>query len=71
MDFIILFKNSLLLKVLQLKEGELATMEKLDNLGFDSVIITKSGERDFKIDIMRTNSFEEFIFNSQIFYKLL
>jgi hypothetical protein len=51
----------LLRKVLQLKEGELATMEKLDNLGFDSVIITKSGERDFKIDIMRTNSYEEFI----------
>ena len=32
----------LLRKVLQLNEGELATMEKLDKLGFDSVIITKS-----------------------------
>jgi hypothetical protein len=51
----------LLRKVLQLKEGELATIEKLDNLGFDSVIITKSSEKDFKIDIMRTNSYEEFI----------
>jgi hypothetical protein len=47
-------------KVLQLKEGELATIEKLDKLRFDSVIITKSGERDFKIDIMKTNSYEEF-----------
>jgi hypothetical protein len=51
----------LLRKVLQLKEGELATIEKLDKLGFDSVIITKSGERDFKIDIMKTNSYEGFI----------
>jgi hypothetical protein len=51
----------LLRKVLQLKEGELATIEKLDKLGFDSVIITKSSERDFKIDIMKTNSYEEFI----------
>lgn len=31
----------LLRKVLQLKEGELATIEKLDKLGFDSVIIIK------------------------------
>jgi hypothetical protein len=55
------FSDWLLRKVLQLKEGELATIEKLDNLGFDSVIITKSSEKDFKIDIMRTNSYEEFI----------
>ena len=52
--------NWLLRKVLQLKEGELATIEKLDKLGFDSVIITKSGERDFKNDIMKTNSYEGF-----------
>jgi hypothetical protein len=51
----------LLRKVLQIKEGELATMEKLDKLGFDSVIITKASEKDFKIDIMKTNSYEEFI----------
>jgi hypothetical protein len=51
----------LLRKVLQIKEGELATIEKLDKLGFDSVIITKSSEKDFKIDIMKTNSYEEFI----------
>ena len=42
----------LLRKVLQLKEGELATMEKLDKLGFDSVIILKDENENFKIDIM-------------------
>jgi hypothetical protein len=50
----------LLRKVLQLKEGELATMDKLDQLGFDSVIITKSDNKNFKIDIMKTNSFNKF-----------
>ena len=50
----------LLRKVLQLKEGELATMEKLDKLGFDSVIITKNEIGDFKIDIMKTNTYSEF-----------
>lgn len=50
----------LLRKVLQLKEGELATIEKLDKLGFDSLIITKENENSFKIDIMKTNSFTEF-----------
>jgi hypothetical protein len=50
----------LLRKVLQLKEGELATMEKLDKLGFDSVIITKDKIGDFKIDIMKTNTYTEF-----------
>lgn len=46
----------LLRKVLQLKEGELAIMGKLDKLGFDSVIITKKSPGNFKIDIMKTNS---------------
>ena len=41
----------LLRKVLQLKEGEFATMEKLDKLGFDSVIIIKNEVGDYKIDI--------------------
>ncbi len=51
----------LLRKVLQLKEGELATIEKLDRLGFDSVIIIKENNASFKIDIMKTNAFIEFI----------
>lgn len=50
----------LLRKVLQLREGELATMEKLDILGFDSVIISKDKNGDFKIDIMKTNTYNEF-----------
>jgi hypothetical protein len=50
----------LLRKVLQIKEGELATIEKLDKLGFDSVIITKTDNQDFKIDIMKTDTYNEF-----------
>ena len=50
----------LLRRVLQLKEGELATTEKLDKLGFDSVIITKDTKGDFKIDIMKTDTYSEF-----------
>lgn len=50
----------LLRKILQLKEGELATIEKLDKLGFDSVIITKNKKSEFKIDIMRSDSYEKF-----------
>ncbi|MBF4472503.1 restriction endonuclease [Flavobacterium sp. HJJ] len=50
----------LLRRILQLKEGELATIEKLDKLGFDSVIITKDENSDFKIDIMKTDAFTEF-----------
>lgn len=51
----------LLRKVLELKEGELATIEKLDKLGFDSVILIKEDNDNFKIDIRKTDSFEEFI----------
>ncbi|WP_017257891.1 phospholipase D-like domain-containing protein [Pedobacter arcticus] len=50
----------LLRRVLQLKEGELATIEKLDKLGFDSVIILRDGNGNFKIDIMKTDSYAEF-----------
>jgi len=51
----------LLRKVLQLGEGELATIEKLDILGFDSVIVTKFHNFNFKIDIMKTNSYVDFV----------
>jgi hypothetical protein len=54
----------LLRKVLQLKEGELATIEKLDELGFDSVIISKPVNDHFKIDIMKTGSYIKF--NSEV-----
>jgi len=54
----------LLRKVLQLKEGELATIEKLDKLGFDSVIISKTYNDHFKIDIMKTDTYIKF--NSEV-----
>lgn len=50
----------LLRKVLQLAEGELATIEKLNELGFDSVIITKVDDENFEIDIRKTDTFERF-----------
>lgn len=50
----------LLRKVLKLREEELASIEKLDELGFDSVIIYKINETNFKIDIMKTDSYGDF-----------
>ena len=51
----------LLRKVLRLKEGELATIELLDELGVDSVILQKIDNDNFTIDIMKTGSYEKFI----------
>ena len=51
----------LLRKVLHLNEGELATIEKLDELGFDSVRITKLESHKFKIDIAPIESYEEYL----------
>lgn len=51
----------LLRRVLKLKEGELATIEKLEELGFDSVIIIKDSENNYRIDIMKTGSYEKFL----------
>jgi hypothetical protein len=51
----------LLRRVLKLEEGKLATIKKLDELGLDSLIIIKDSNDFFKIDIMKTNSYEEFI----------
>lgn len=53
----------LLRKVLNLKEGELATIEKMEQLGFDSVIILKDDEGNFKIDKAKAESFEDFLNN--------
>lgn len=52
--------NWLLRKILKLKEGELATLEMLENLGFDSVIISKTSNLNYEIDIMPLNSYEKF-----------
>lgn len=50
---------------LKLKQGELATLEKLENLGFDSVVIEKQeslqGEKVYRIDIMPLDSYQKFI----------
>ena len=51
----------LLRDILQLKEGELCTIEKLNRLDIDSVIISKDSNNNFKIDIMKTGSYMEFI----------
>ena len=50
---------------LKLKQGELATLEKLENLGFDSVVVEKQeslqGEKVYRIDIMPLDSYQKFI----------
>lgn len=53
--------NWLLRRILRLKEGETATLEKLENLGFDSVIVEKESEGIYRIDIMPLRSYEDFI----------
>lgn len=51
----------LLRKVFQVAEGELLTIEKMEKLGFDSVIIIKEDNGNFKIDKAKSNSYENFI----------
>ncbi|STO96467.1 restriction endonuclease [Helicobacter canis] len=51
----------LLQTALHYKEGELATYERMLELGFDSVIITKESQSHFSIDIMPLDSYEKFI----------
>lgn len=53
----------LLRKVFNLKEGELATIEKMNELGFDSVIIQKDHEGNYRIDKVKSDSYEKFIEN--------
>lgn len=51
----------LLRKVFQVKEGELLTIEKMNELGFDSVAIIKDENGNYKIDKAKLNSYEQFI----------
>lgn len=60
-NFVILSKLKYLRNILRLKEGEIATLEKLENLGFDSVIVEKESEEIYRIDIMPLRSYEDFI----------
>lgn len=51
----------LLRKVFQVEEGELLTIEKMNKLGFDSVLIIKDEKGNYKIDKAKLDSYEEFI----------
>jgi len=53
--------NWLLRTVLQLQEGELATMSRMNELGFDSVYIYKLNENEYRIDKASSGSYEDFI----------
>lgn len=51
----------LLQTALRYKEGELATYEKMLELGFDSVVIEKHSDLCFSIDVMPLGSYECFV----------
>jgi hypothetical protein len=51
----------ILRKALQLKENEIVTMDMLKSIDIDSVIVIKEDDKNFKINVMKTNSYEEFI----------
>ena len=53
----------LLRRVFQLQEGEIATFEKMNELGFDSVIIYKDRFQNYRIDKAKLGSYEKFIDN--------
>jgi hypothetical protein len=49
--------------ILQVKEGELVTMEHLYRLGFDSVVVYKDSETDYRIDVCKTMSYSKDMFD--------
>lgn len=53
----------LLRKVFQVEEGELLTIEKMNELGFDSVVIYKDANGVYKIDKAKLDSYFNFINN--------
>lgn len=54
----------LLRKLLKLKEWELLTYKKLEEVGVDSVEITKIDNENFEINFKKLGAFEEFVENS-------
>jgi hypothetical protein len=52
----------LLRDVLQLKEGELVTIDLLNHMGFDSVVVYKDSDTDYRIDVCRTVSYSSNLF---------
>lgn len=55
--------NWLLRQLLNLKEGEIATKERLELMDCDSVIITKNSQNQYEIDKAKFGSYEHFINN--------
>lgn len=51
----------LLRKVFQVEEGELLTIAKMNELGFDSVVIYKDNNGVYRIDKAKLDSYEQFI----------
>jgi hypothetical protein len=51
----------LLRKVLNLKEGELLTYKKLQEIGLDSVIIERIDNKTYAIDFRPSGTYEEFL----------
>lgn len=49
--------NWILRKVLHLKERELLTINKLDEVGFDSLIVFRNGEKEYAIDVSYSESY--------------
>lgn len=57
--------NWLLRKVFKITEGELLTIEKMNTLGFDSVIIYKDNNGQYSIDKAKIDSYTRFIQNNE------
>lgn len=53
----------LLRDILQLPEGTIVTKEILDRFGFDSVVVYKLSDGKYKIDVCRTKSYSEDLFD--------
>jgi hypothetical protein len=47
--------------ILKLKEGELLTYQKLEDIGLDSVVIYKMDEENYQIDFAKIGSYDFFI----------
>lgn len=56
----------LLRDVLKLNEGTILTKKKLDEIGIDSVKLTKISEEYYLLDFMETGRFQEFMTNNQV-----
>jgi len=53
----------LLRDILQLAEGKLVTIDLLNSMGFDSVVVYKDSDVDYRIDVCRTISYSSEMFD--------